>query len=61
MRTKKRSGRSPSPSSPPRGRTRRRRTPYPPESRMKAVRLAVEESIPPELIGKELGVCPETG
>ncbi len=27
---------------------------------MKAVRLAVEESIPLELIGKELGVCPET-
>ena len=60
MRTKKRSGRGPSPSSPPRGRTRRRRTPYPPESRLKAVRLAVEEGIPIELIGKELGVCPET-
>jgi len=59
MRRKKRAGRR-TPPSPPRGRPRPRPKPYPPETRLKAVRLFLEESIPLELISKELGVCRET-
>jgi transposase InsO family protein len=46
------------PSSPPRGRPRPKKCT--PDLRLKAIRLYLEESIPREMVAKELGVCDET-
>ena len=60
MRRKKRAGRSTTPPTPPRGRPRPRQRAYPPGTRLKAVRLFLEEGVPLELISKEIGVCHDT-
>ena len=59
MRRKKRAGRR-TPPPPPRGQPRPRPRAYPPKTRLKAVRLFLEEGIPPEMISTELGVCHDT-